>query len=365
MRLVSTAALIGCLLSLFASTIFADPPLEQRRVVLITLDGLRGEEVFGGADQRLIVKENGVDDVIATTKRFWRETPEDRREVLMPFLWETCQGQSGWIAGDVTQDSHVAVTNGLYFSYPGYNEILSGFPDAKVNSNAKTNNQNITVLEWLHSKPEFAQSVAAYCSWDVFPFIINESRSGIPVNAGWEDLVTGDPETIRSLNYVANNLFHEWDGVRYDSFTASGAIQEMTTKKPKVLFVALGETDDWAHKGRYDRYLLTANQNDGFIRDLYQTAQRIPEYQDKTLFIVTSDHGRGDGREGWKNHSVTLPGSERIWLAAFGPGLSRSGIDSGGNYEQAQVAATVAAYLGHDFQKHHEKVRPPLPILKL
>jgi phosphopentomutase len=177
-------------------------------------------------------------------------------------------------------------------------------------------------------------------------------------------LKVGNPERVEALNYVAKNIFHEWDGVRYDSITASGALEEMKINKPRVLFVALGETDDWAHKGRYDRYLLTANQNDGFIRDLYETAQSIPEYKDNTLFIVTSDHGRGDGREGWKNHSVLLPGSERIWIAAFGPGLSVSGMDEGGKFEQAQVAATVAKYLGLDFGQQNSKVRPPLPILK-
>ena len=337
----------------------------ERRVVLITLDGLRGEEVFNGADQRLIVKENGVDDVEATTARFWRETAEERRQTLLPFLWETCSGERGWLAGNIELDSVVAVTNGLYFSYPGYNEILCGFPDPKVNSNAKKLNENVTVLEWLNQQPAFAGQVAAYGSWDVFPFIINDKRSGIPVNAGWMPLKVGNPERIEALNYVAKNLFHEWDGVRYDSITASGAIEEMKTNKPRVLFVALGETDDWAHKGRYDRYLLTAQQNDGFIRDLYQTAQSIPEYKDNTLFIVACDHGRGDGREGWKNHSVLLAGSERIWLAAFGADLAVTGVDHGGKYEQAQVAATVAAYLGLDFSHHNPKIRPSLPVVDL
>lgn len=342
----------------------ATEPLSNRRVVLITLDGLRGEEVFGGADKRLIVKENGVDDVDSTIARFYREELEERRRVLMPFLWETCSSERGWIAGNIELDSVVAVTNGLYFSYPGYNEILSGFPDPAINSNSKKLNENTTVLEWIKRQPGYQDSVAAYGSWDVFPFIINNKRSGIDVNAGWMPLKVGNPERIEALNYIAKNIFHEWDGVRYDSITTSGAIEEMKTNKPRVLFVALGETDDWAHKGRYDRYLLSANQNDGFIRDLYETAQSIPEYKDNTLFLIACDHGRGDGREGWKSHSVLLPGSERIWLAAFGPGLSVSGIDQGGKFEQAQVAATVAAYLDLDFTQHNNKVRPPLPILK-
>lgn len=353
--------IITALLSLVPSIIRGEET--DRRVILITLDGLRGEEVFNGADQRLIVKENGVDDVEGTKARFWRDTAEERREILLPFLWSTCKNKQGWIAGNIELESVVSVTNGLYFSYPGYNEILCGFPDPKVNSNAKKYNDNITVLEWLNQQPNFQGSVAAYGSWDVFPFIINDKRSRIPVNAGWMPLTVGNPERLDALNYISRNLFHEWDGVRYDSLTVSGAIEEMKTNKPKVLFVALGETDDWAHKGRYDRYLLTANQNDGFIRDLYNTSQSMPEYKDRTLFLIACDHGRGDGREGWKNHGVTLPGSERIWLAAFGPGLSVSGVDQGGKFEQAQVAATVAAFLNLDFSKQNNKVRPPLPIL--
>lgn len=352
------------LIFLFATTALADEPLANRRVVLITLDGLRGEEVFGGADERLISKDNGVEDVSGTMSRYCRIDTTDKRQTLMPFLWQICTSENGWIAGDIEKESVVAVTNGLYFSYPGYNEILSGFPDPAVNSNAKKLNENVTVLEWLNQQPEFKNSVAAYGSWDVFPYIINHKRSGIEVNAGWMPLKVGNPERIEALNYIAKNIFHEWDGVRYDSITTSGALEEMKTNKPRVLFVALGETDDWAHKGRYDRYLLAANQNDGFIRDLYEMAQSIPEYKDNTLFIVTSDHGRGDGREGWKNHSVLLPGSERIWIAAFGPGLSVSGVDEGGKFEQAQVAATVAKYLGLDFSQHNSQVRPPLPILK-
>ena len=358
-------AFISLLLSgvwmLLAGHSFAD---DARFVVLVTLDGLRGEEVFGGADRRLMVKENGVEKPEELQTQYWREDRIARREILLPFLWQQVRDGQAWIAGDVEEDSLVQVTNGLYFSYPGYNEILSGVADPAVNSNDKKYNENVTVLEWLHRQPGFENRVAAYTSWDVFPFIIHDRRSGIPVNAGWEPLQVGNPHRLQGLNFVAAQLFRQFEGVRYDAFTASGAIEELKTNHPRVLYVSLGETEDWAHAGRYDRYLLTAQQNDYFIQQLWNATQAINEYRDKTLFLITTDHGRGDGREGWKNHGVNLPGSERIWLAAFGNGLQGHGIDRGGRYEQAQVAATVAAYLGFDFQTFRPEIKPPLPILE-
>jgi hypothetical protein len=97
------------------------------------------------------------------------------------------------------------------------------------------------------------------------------------------------------------------------------------------------------------------------IRQLWETAQRLPAYKNRTAFLVATDHGRGDGREGWKNHGDSLPGSERIWVVAFGAGVKGSGVDQKGEYLQAQVAATAAALLGYDFTKFSEKIAPPLP----
>jgi hypothetical protein len=333
------------------------------KVVLITLDGLRAEEVFSGADPRLIVKENGVDEPEETKRNFWREDRIACRQSLLPFLWEKCESDHGWIAGDFENNSRVSVTNGLFFSYPGYNEILTGRADPKIRSNDKKYNSNITVLEWLHQKPEFAGKVAMYGSWDVFPFIVNDRRSGIPVNAGWMPLKVGNAERVDALNLVSEQLFREWSGVRYDVLTASGAIEELKTNQPRVLYVALGETDDWAHKGRYDRYLLTARQNDHFMKLLWETTQSLAAYKDKTLFIVTTDHGRGDGREGWKNHGTHLPGSDRIWIAAFGAGLCKTGIDQEGSYRQTQIAPTLAAALGFDFSSSGEGIDRILPFI--
>lgn len=360
--LLSAVCVAKAVLSLPLAFATDSPIPVAENLVLLTIDGLRPEEFFGGADRRLFLEDLGVKDAKQAEQEYIRDTYEESRKALMPFMWKMIES-GGWAAGDWRLDSKVEVTNGRYFSYPGYQEILCGFPDHAIDSNDKKYNTNQTVLEWLNQQPGFAESVMAFASWDVFPFIINDRRSGIPVNAGWQDLQFGDRSAVDAYNFVANNMFHEWDSVRFDAFTAAGAVQAMRTCQPRVLYVALGEPDDWAHAGRYDRYLLTARLCDRLIGDLWAEAQSIEKYAGKTVFLVTTDHGRGDGREGWKNHSDSLPGSERIWVAAFGPGLCRRGVDRGGAFQQAQVAATAAALLGLDYRAENPRAAKPLPVI--
>ena len=68
----------------------------------------------------------------------------------------------------------------------GYNEILRGVPDPRVDSNDKVPNRNVTVLEWLNRKPAFKGKVAACWAWDVISAIANGERGGFPSNAGYD-----------------------------------------------------------------------------------------------------------------------------------------------------------------------------------
>lgn len=335
----------------------------DQNVVLITMDGMRLEEVFNGADQRLILPELGCKDVDKLVQAYCSGTSDERREILMPFLWQQV-AESGWIAGDRSLNSLVQVTNGHNFSYPGYNELLTGKADDWVDSNDKRYNRNVTVLEFLNRPPQLNGKVSAFCSWDVFPYIINDQRSGVPVNAGWARIEKGNEDAVYAANFIAEDLFHEWEGVRYDAFTMLAAVEAIKKDQPRVVFVALGETDDWAHAGRYDRYLLSAQQNDQLIRKLWELCQSIDQYRDKTTFIITSDHGRGGGREEWKSHSAKLPGSEFIWVASFGARLQARGIDRDGRFTQSQIAATVAATLGYNLHDFNAEAATPLPIMK-
>ena len=93
--------------------------VKTRNVVLIVPDGLRWQEVFQGPDEALMSKESGgVRDLAALRREFWRATPAEGRQTLLPFFWNVIEKQ-GQLYGNQAAGSIAQVTNGLKFSYPG------------------------------------------------------------------------------------------------------------------------------------------------------------------------------------------------------------------------------------------------------
>jgi hypothetical protein len=177
-----------------------------RAVVLIVADGLRWQEVFTGADALLLNSKNGgIWAKPEELKRaYWRETAEERRMALLPFFWSVAAKQ-GQLYGNKTKGSVARVTNGLAFSYPGYNEMLTGRADPRINSNEFGPNPNATVFEWLNGREEFHSRVAVFATWGTFKNIFNQPRSGLDVHAGWELPYTGGGLTPREE--LVNDLY--------------------------------------------------------------------------------------------------------------------------------------------------------------
>ena len=159
---------------------------KTQTVVLIVSDGLRWQEIFTGAEADLLNDKAGgswmSDEDLR--KRYWRETPAARRAVLFPFLWGTVAKQ-GQIFGNRTAGSDAHVTNGKAFSYPGYNEMTTGFPNDAIDRNEFGPNPTPTVFEWLNHLEEFHGRVAVYGTWQIFDDIFNKARSGLVMQTGW------------------------------------------------------------------------------------------------------------------------------------------------------------------------------------
>jgi len=309
----------------------------------------------------LTPKAGGVSDAPRLEGRFGGTTPEQRREKLMPHFWTTVAKQ-GQVFGDPSHNSIARVTNGLRFSYPGYNEILSGFADPLVNSNNRVANPNVTVLEWLQGRPGFADKIAAFASWELLPWILNTERSHIPSNGDGMPIADAQTERERTINEFAADLPPYWGETRADAPTGFGALEYLKKRRPRVLYVMLGETDEWAHGRRYDLYLDAAWRNDRFIRRLWETAQSLPEYSGRTALVLTTDHGRGNTAENWTSHGEKVPEADQIWMAVIGPGVPPLGVRSDVNVTQSQVAATIAMLLGEDYNAAQPKAAAPLRL---
>jgi hypothetical protein len=357
---------------LAAATILSAVDLAAQRrsenVLLVSFDGLRWQELFGGAQRELVDAEDGGvpkgDALFALRRDFVRDDPLERRRRLMPFFWGEVAVR-GQVLGDPAADAEVAVTNGHNFSYPGYAELLCGFADPRIDSNAKRPNPNRTVLEFLHGREGYAGKVAAFTSWDVFPSIVDEARSGIPVNAGWElpETLATDEPSRRLYESMHATLPRYWAGVRFDALTVHAALAHVRVARPRVLYLGLGESDDWAHGRRYDLYLRAIRAADDLVAELWGELQAMPEYRDRTTLILTTDHGRGPGPRDWTDHGAKVPDCARIWAAVMGPDTPALGIRSGVRATQAQVAATVAAALGEDWPAAEPRAAPALPAV--
>lgn len=153
-----------------------------------------------------------------------------------------------------------------------------------------------------------------------------------------------------------------WEVEPYDAITFYSALEYLKANRTRAMWLTFGETDEWAHERRYDRYLESAHLTDGHLRTLWETLQSKREYRGRTTLIVAVDHGRGRTPEDWISHGSKNPGSEEIWIAVLGPGTpARGEVRGGPEVTQSQIAATVAAAVGEDYAAAVPRAAPPIP----
>jgi len=284
----------------------------------------------------------------------------------MPFLWGTVV-RHGQIFGDAAAGSRAVVTNTRRLSYPGYNELFTGAADPAITSNEHPANGNVTVLEWLDHQPALRGQVQAFATWETFLRIFNVGRSGLDVRAGLAPPFEKDPRRTAAKDAI--DAFHRattplFGGNALDAFPLLALRESLHSRHPRVLFLGLGETDEWMHAGRYDLALEAAHRADRAIGELWAALQALPQYRGTTTLIVTTDHGRGLGARDWRDHGAEVEGSEEIWVAAMGPGVAEAGERSDVPLvTQGQVAATIAQLLGYDWRAVQPAAAPALPLV--
>lgn len=338
-----------CALALSAFWVNAQPQeTRTKNIIVVTLDGYRWQELFEGADKRILNNKKYIKDT-SVKEQFGNAPANIRREKLMPFFWNVI-GTQGQLYGNRNFKNKVNCSNIHLLSYPGYSEMLVGFTDNTIHSNEKIVNPNPTVFEFIHKHDDYKNKVVAFATWDAFPFILRENESDIPVNAGTDKAVgnISDAEKVINDEQASNKNPY---GARYDDYTFQFAFEYLKRERPRVMFIGFDETDEHAHGGRYDEYLKSANKADRLIGELWAWIQSQDDYKDQTTLFITTDHGRGKGKNTWKNHRLMAMGSGQIWFAVMGPDTPAFGeMKMKAKYRQKQVAKTIAAFLGLQYK---------------
>jgi hypothetical protein len=350
-------------LVLLSFSAFPQPRNTSQNIFIITIDGFRWQEVFKGADLDLIQNENFVKDTALIRQQFWCEDLIERRKKLMSFFWNVI-AENGMLAGNREYGNEVNVSNLYKISYPGYNEILTGFADKKFIPNLTVWNKNTNILEYLNSCDNYSGKVAAFCSWNLMSYIIDEKHNHLPVNSGYEILEEKDDSLNQIINGLQNSVAHK-STTRHDLLTYASAKNYIEKKHPKILFLGLGETDEFAHKRQYDQYLQKAKQFDQILAELWYYVQTDPFYRGNTTFIITTDHGRGSSIDNWSQHGFWVKGSGEAWMAMIGRGINAEGeLKTKGKLYQKQIASTVSLLANEKFFAKDHSVAPPISLLK-
>ena len=347
---------IAALCASFCQIASAQPAKESTNIFIITIDGFRWQEIFEGADPALLVNPDYVGDTSLIGELYGGYSREIRRKKLLPFFWSTISHQ-GQLYGNRNYNNKIDVKNFYKISYAGYNEIFTGYADPKLIPNTPRINTIDNLPAYLNTQAGYKGKCVAFSSWNIFPYILQEGMNNLSVNSGYENMEAPDSATA-IINEVQDSV-HEKKSCRYDLLTFLMAKQYMQQRHPKLMVLGFGETDEFAHGGRYDMYLQRVNDIDRMIAELWYMVQTDPFYKNNTTFIITTDHGRGKKNNTWPGHHLFIKGSGEIWLAMLGKGIEARGeITTEGQVYQNQIAQTIAGLTGLPFETVHKTGKP-------
>jgi hypothetical protein len=283
-----------------------------RNLVLITVDGVRWQEIFGGAGA----------------------LPCGAVEELLPNLHAL--GELGVTIGD--RGAPVVSSGPKFVSLPGYREIMTGRASAACLDNDCGPLTDTTLLDEL--PPD---DVAVIASWERVARAAARDLGRITVSAGrhgrWGRLQAFSQLLDEGAHSPARPGYADY---RPDRHTMALAREYLRKRRPRFLWVALGDTDEYAHRGDYRGYLDALRSADRFVGEIWQLLGTMGAYGAETTILVTADHGRAAD---FVAHGEA-PESARVWLLAGGGAVEpRGAIAAESTVHLRDIAPSARALL--------------------
>jgi hypothetical protein len=308
----------------------------ESAVVLVVLDGVRWQEIFGGAD-RALARERGLNPLAWASAR-----------ALMPNLQRALETRAIAL-GAPGHGAELSASGPQFISLPGYLEIFSGHPDPACGSNDCARPPARTIADDVSEAGETGDA-AVVASWPTIARAASADGSRLVVSAGRKrvshgELLREDEAAVTWMDRGAHAKAWPGEGdYRPDAFTSRLALRTLATLRPRFLFVGLGDADEYGHRNDYRSYLEAIHASDAFLGDLFSTLDDMGARGRHTTVVVTADHGRAYG---FKDHGARYPESGRVWLVAASGDLHEHGLVAAAQRRTlSQIAPTVRALLG-------------------
>lgn len=322
MKIVGTLLALAYLMLIAALSAQAAPPSQTRpgNVIFVTIDGVRWQEATNHA--------------------------------IFPRLWSAIEREGVMFGGPRGTQATLApmvVGNPMFISLPAYESIMTGKTQPCF-----TNNCPQVKVETMQERARRAlrlpfDQVASITSWLKIPRAVEHIVGSTFVNGGFAPLVdpAGDDREVDEINARQNADLPPWQSSRFDRYTFAHSMLYLKKHQPRFLYIALNDSDDWAHFNNHPRYLEALGQYDRWLGELLDYLKRSGAYGENTTLIVTTDHGRGKGKE-WTSHGLRQPSSRHVWLFAAGPGTRAFHADTGAESGPGwPPAAHTTRYLSH------------------
>ena len=308
--------LLAQLLLLFSVSLWACGPAPAaphaddqglNSVVLIVLDGVRPAEFFRGISP--FAKNRRASQ---SSKKLM---PYLRGELSQPGYLQS--GQTLLFGNRFAKGAPACrLDNNYGVSLPAYGHLLSGKRLPGIRDNRFPGPlPGPSVPDRLVARGIAGEAIAVYASWGPIARVATE-RS--PREDAQIEINTG---------HQPGNARPRWKDARFDRDLQRALLQRLDPTRagaqpaPRYLFAAFNDSDEWAHIGSYRRYIAAIRAQDGYIRSIVRAREAVatPANRGRTLYIVTTDHGRGRGRW-WKSHG-RVPGSQYIWALLHVPSV--------------------------------------------
>lgn len=294
------------------------------RLVLVTIDGARWQDVFEGSDAAM----SGEPSIPAAE--------------LMPRTHALVAAHGVAIGATLDGCGRAHTAGASNVSLPGYQEIFTGHASHCLD------NQCAPVADSVLDEGVRAglANVASIGSWDVLARAVSSGTGGVFVSVGRTGSTAAAQASVATLIASAEGVdpYPGHDGYRPDSYTAPIALEYLRAYQPALLHIGLGDTDEYGHRGDYPGYLAALRHADTVIGQVADVLATMGEEGRNTTVLVTPDHGRNSD---FRDHGVFRPESGRTFVFAFGGPVAARGIAcSTGDVTLADIAPTIRALTG-------------------